>query len=209
MPKLPQSYYLGDDVESIARSLLGKFLFTRIDSEITGGIITETEAYKGISDKASHAFGGKRTKRTEVMYNQGGVSYVYLCYGIHNLLNVVTAGVNTPHAVLIRGIYPLTGVNLMLNRTGKSKIDYNLSNGPGKLSRALGINANMNNVSYQSDNLWIEDKGIIVKTQDIKTGPRIGVGYAAEDASLPYRYVLIYQNYLASILSDKKSKEYP
>lgn len=191
MPKLPKSFYLGDDVESIARLLLGKFLFSKINNEVTGGIITETEAYKGILDKASHAYGGKRTNRTEVMYSQGGISYVYLCYGIHHLLNVITAEADTPHAVLIRGIYPITGIEHMLKRTGKSKEDYNLSNGPGKLTLALGVDISLNGVSYQSDKLWIEDRGIKVRDHNIKEGLRIGVDYAEEDSLLPYRYELI------------------
>ncbi len=190
MSKLPLSYYVNDDVESIASSLLGKILFSRVNNNITAGIITETEAYKGVSDKASHAFGGRRTIRTEVMYNQGGVSYVFLCYGVHYLLNVVTAYIDIPHAVLLRGIYPLIGITHMLARTGKSKVDYNLTNGPGKLTKALGVNITHNNISFQGKNLWIENSGINVKKQDIVIGPRIGVGYAAEDADLPYRFIL-------------------
>lgn len=196
MPKLPISYYLSDDVESIAKSLLGKFLFSSINNEITGGIITETEAYKGVTDKASHAFGGKRTNRTEVMYKQGGIGYVYLCYGVHYLLNVVTAEVDIPHAILIRGIYPLTGVSHMLARTGKSKAGYNLTNGPGKLTKALGVNMSQNGISFRGNELWIEDRGIEIKSQDIETRPRIGVDYAAEDSLLLYRYVLEYKDYI-------------
>ena len=196
MPKLPISYYLNDDVESLARSLLGKFLFSNINNKLTGGIITETEAYKGITDKASHAYGGRRTNRTGVMYKQGGISYVYLCYGVHYLLNVVTAEIDIPHAILIRGIYPITGIDHMLARTGKFKADYNLSNGPGKLTKALGVNMSQNGISFQGNKLWIEDRGIDIKSQDIKTTPRIGVDYAAEDSLLPYRYVLKYRDYI-------------
>jgi len=199
MSKLPLSFYLSDDVESIAYSLLGKFLFSSINGILTGGIITETEAYKGVVDKASHAYGGKLTNRTEVMYRQGGISYIYLCYGVHYLLNVVTAEVDTPHAVLIRGIYPISGVNYMMGRTGKTKVDYNLTNGPGKLTKALGIDISLNGVGYLDDKLWIEDKGISILKQDITKGPRIGVDYAAEDSLLPYRYVLTYQSYIDGI----------
>ncbi len=138
MPKLPLSYYLGDDVEIIARSLLGKYLYTEFDNIKTGGIITETEAYKGVTDKASHAYGGRLTDRTRVMYDEGGISYIYLCYGIHYLLNIVTAEADIPHAVLIRAVYPTTGIDHILKRTGKSKIDYKVTNGPGKLTKALG-----------------------------------------------------------------------
>ena len=199
MTKLPHSFYLSNDVESIAYSLLGKFLFSKVNGILTGGIITETEAYKGVEDKASHAYGGKRTKRTEVMYKQGGISYVYLCYGVHYLLNVVTAETNIPHAVLIRGIYPITGAKHMMDRTGKSKVDYNLTNGPGKLTKALGIDISLNDVSYMDDKLWIEDKGISTLEQDIIKGPRIGVDYAGEDSLLPFRFVLLYQTYISGI----------
>ncbi|MAE07916.1 MAG: 3-methyladenine DNA glycosylase [Bacteroidetes bacterium] len=190
MSKLPLSYYIDNDVESIARSLLGKILFSRINNKVTAGIITETEAYKGIFDKASHAYGGRRTKRTEVMYKQGGISYVYLCYGVHYLLNVVTAGVDIPHAVLLRGIHPLIGIKYMLDRTGKAKADKYLTNGPGKITKAMGINIIHNNMSFQSDELWIENNNVDVKQHNIIAGPRIGVGYAAEDAFLPYRFIL-------------------
>ncbi|MBC8319699.1 MAG: DNA-3-methyladenine glycosylase [Bacteroidetes bacterium] len=196
MSKLPISYYLGEDVESIACFLLGKFLYTNINNQLTGGIITETEAYKGVSDKASHAYGGKLTKRTEVMFKQGGVCYVYLCYGVHYLLNVVTADEGVPHAVLIRGIYPLIGINHMFERTGKQKANYKLTNGPGKLTKALGVNITHNGISFQDNEMWIEDGGVVINKQDIEIGPRIGVGYAAEDSLLPYRYVLNYNQYI-------------
>ncbi len=130
------------------------------------------------------------------MYKQGGISYVYLCYGVHYLLNVVTAEVDIPHAVLIRGIYPLTGIDHMLARTGKSKAGYNLTNGPGKLTKALGVNMSQNGISFQGNKLWIEDRGVDIKSQDIETTPRIGVDYAAGDSLLPYRYVLKFQDYI-------------
>lgn len=202
--KLPQSYYQSEDVESIAKSLIGKLLYSSIDGILTGGIITETEAYKGIEDKASHSYGGKRTNRTEVMYRNGGVTYVYLCYGIHYLLNVVTAGENIPHAVLIRGIYPIAGTKQMMIRTGKAKFDYNLTNGPGKVTKALGINMSHNAISYEGEQIWIEDSGILVTKDEIITGPRIGVDYAEEDALLPYRYRIDYK-----LVKDKNQKKTP
>ncbi len=196
LAKLPISSYLHTDVVYIARFLLGKYLFSNIDNILTGGIITETEAYKGTSDKASHAYSGTRTNRTEIMYGQGGVAYVYLCYGIHYLLNVVTADVNIPHAVLIRAIYPIIGTNEMLVRTGKTKVNNNLSNGPGKLTKALGIDLSINGASYQGSDIWIEDNKIAIKKMDIEAGPRIGVGYAGKDALLPYRFVFNYGDYI-------------
>lgn len=195
--KLPQEYYLSDNVKSLARSFLGKFLLTNINGYLTGGMITETEAYEGVTDRASHAYNGLRSERTEIMYRQGGVSYVYLCYGIHYLFNIVTNKEDVPHAVLIRGIYPMIGVNDMFQRTGKNNSGYQLTNGPGKLSKALGIANKQNGISLIGKQVWIEDRGIICKATDITAGKRIGVEYAGEDSLLPYRFVLDYSNYIA------------
>ena len=194
--KLPTTYYLKDDVVALAKSFLGKFLFTNIDGIVTGGIITETEAYNGVTDKASHAYGGLRTNRTEVMYKEGGICYVYLCYGVHYLFNIVTNLKNIPHAVLIRGIFPLIGEKEMLKRTGKPKNGYQLTNGPGKLSKALGITAQQNGLTLNGNAVWIEDRGIICDAPDVTSSNRIGVAYAGEDALLPYRFELDYRNYI-------------
>ncbi|MCF6341368.1 MAG: DNA-3-methyladenine glycosylase [Bacteroidales bacterium] len=194
--KLPVSYYYSNSVVALAKDLCGKFLMTRIGGVETGGMITETEAYAGISDKASHAFGNRRTKRTEVMYRQGGCCYVYFCYGIHYLFNVVTGEINNPHAVLIRGLFPLTGLETMLERTGKRKAAYSISNGPGKLTKALGITLAQNGNLLTENVVWIEDRKVNIKKGDIQSGSRIGVGYAGEDALLPYRFLLDYQKYI-------------
>ena len=122
MTPLPKTFYLRSDVVQIARDLLGKHLVTRMDGVISSGIICETEAYAGTTDKASHAFGGRRTERTEIMYAEGGCAYIYLCYGIHSLFNVVTNSMNIPHAVLIRGIIPVIGMDEMVRRSGKTKV---------------------------------------------------------------------------------------
>lgn len=153
-------------------------------------MITETEAYAGITDKASHAFGERRTKRTKVMYNEGGVSYVYLCYGVHFLFNVVTGKRDEPHAVLIRGIYPIVGFDKILERTNKPIISYEISNGPGKLSKALGINSVHNGIKLNENVIWIEDHKNSFNSHDILVTERIGVEYAGEDAKLPYRFLL-------------------
>jgi DNA-3-methyladenine glycosylase len=197
MSKLPLSYYHNHEVTVLARSLLGKFLLTNIDGLVTGGMITETEAYEGVTDRASHAYGGLRSKRTEVMYATGGRSYVYLCYGIHYLFNIVTGPIDTPHAVLIRGIYPLVGLEEMLIRTGKDKTGYLLTNGPGKLTKALGITLQQNGVLLNEQQVWIEDRGIHCNASDIVAGKRVGVEYAGEDALLPYRFILDYTKYIA------------
>jgi DNA-3-methyladenine glycosylase len=186
--KLKKAYYLEPNVVKLAKDLLGKVLVTREGKRITSGIITETEAYNGIVDKASHAYGNRRTNRTEIMFKEGGTSYVYLCYGIHYLFNVVTNVKDHPHAVLIRAIQPLEGKELILRRRGVAKADKKLCIGPGKVSQALGIDIKYNGLDLTGDKIWIEDRGIKIKRKDILVGPRIGVDYAGEDAKLPYRF---------------------
>lgn len=190
MAILKREYYLQDDVVKLSRELLGKYLFTRFDDKLTGGIIIETEAYRGPEDKASHAFGNRRTKRNEVMYHDGGISYVYLCYGIHSLFNIVTNKENIPHAILIRAIEPIAGVEYMLSRRGKHKLTPSLTSGPGALTVALGINTRHNGLPLEGPEIWVEDRGIKVPGKDIVAGPRVGVDYAGEDALLPWRFRL-------------------
>src|ERR1700712_2230774 len=153
MKKLPASFYHRTNVVTIAKELLGKLLITSFNGELTSGRIVETEAYNGVGDKASHSYGGRRTKRTEVMYAPGGVAYVYLCYGIHHLFNVVTNGQDTPHAILIRGIEPVTGIDIMLERMKKEKADYTIGRGPGNVSKALGIDTTHTSLSLLSDEI--------------------------------------------------------
>jgi DNA-3-methyladenine glycosylase len=195
--KLPVSYYQQDDVVQLARSFLGKYLMTNIGGIITGGIITETEAYAGITDRASHAYNGLRSKRTETMYREGGISYIYLCYGMHHLFNIVTNKKDIPHAILVRGIFPVFGIEKMQQRTGKNISGYDLTNGPGKLTKALGITTKLNGTPLTGHTIWIEDRSITYHDSDISSGPRIGVAYAKEDALLPYRFVLDYRNYIS------------
>lgn len=190
--KLKEDFFIRDDVVYIARELLGKVICTRIDGNVTSGIITETEAYAGVSDKASHAYANKMTARTKTMYGTGGICYVYLCYGIHHLFNFVTGSEGTPHAVLLRGIYPTQGVDIMEKRMNRSIKTRHFSDGPGKLSKALGIKTYHNGLSVYGPAIWVEDEGFIPKPQDIIVGPRIGVDYAGKDASLPYRFLMNY-----------------
>lgn len=189
MNRLQKSFFLGDDVLDIAQKLLGKYLFTFKDGQIAGGVITEVEAYKGIDDRASHAYGGRRTQRNEMMYHEGGVAYVYLCYGMHSMLNFVTNTENTPDAILIRGIIPTHGEELMLLRTRKPRMSNTLTDGPGKVCKALGITLADNGLDLDSKTLWLEDRGTTVPECDILRTPRIGIDYAGEDATLPYRFV--------------------
>lgn len=186
--KLSRDFYLQDDVVALARTLIGKVLFTYIDGRLTAGIITETEAYAGVVDKASHAYGGRRTNRTETMYAQGGTGYVYLCYGIHHLFNIVTNVEGTPHAVLIRGVKPLKGIDIIRERRKFPKNDKLLSAGPGTVSQALGILTKHDHTDLLGNTIWIEDHGIVVPNDKVKITPRIGVDYAGEDAKLPYRF---------------------
>ncbi len=186
---MSRDFYTGEDAVQIARNLLGKVLFTNIKNQLTAGIITETEAYMGVTDKASHAYGGRRTGRTETMYNRGGIAYVYLCYGIHSLFNVVTAEKDIPHAVLVRAVKAYKGVDVMLQRRSLSKITPLAFVGPGKVSQALGIDYSLTGISLMEKKIWIEDHGFNVADSSIQAGPRIGVDYAAEDALLPYRFI--------------------
>ena len=189
--KLEQSFYLRNDVVSIARELLGKVVCTRINSKLTTALITETEAYAGITDKASHAYGDRRTKRTEPIYGTGGTAYVYLCYGIHHLFNVVTNKTGVPHAILIRAGKPLSGSSKMLQRRSRPSVDSNLLGGPGSFAKALGIRASDSGASLSGDRIWIEDQGVEVVDNEIIVGPRVGIDYAEEDANRPYRFILM------------------
>lgn len=190
MKKLSKDFYTHTDVVQIARKLLGKELVTYIDGELTSGIITETEAYNGIVDKASHAYNGRYTPRTKTMYEEGGIAYVYLCYGIHHLFNVVTNVQGIPHAVLIRNMQPRRGLNTQLQRRGRQQVDKTFSTGPGTLSQALGINRVHNGANLLGETIWIEDTGGEVLDADVMITPRIGVDYAGNDAQLPYRFLV-------------------
>ncbi|MDP9959746.1 DNA-3-methyladenine glycosylase [Chryseobacterium lathyri] len=186
--KLPLSYYLNQDVIFLARDLLGKILFTEINGDITAGIIVETEAYFGVIDKASHAYGGRRTGRTETLYTQGGVSYVYLCYGIHHLFNIVSSVEGEPHAVLVRAVEPFTGTEIMELRRNMPASKTAISSGPGSAAKALGIDRSFNRKDLTGNEIWIEDHSIKYSPDEIISGPRIGVAYAQEDALLPWRF---------------------
>jgi DNA-3-methyladenine glycosylase len=187
---LPESYYLNQDVLFVAKDLLGKVLVTNFNGNTTSGVITETEAYFGVNDRASHAFGGKVTARNSVMYRAGGIAYIYLCYGIHSLFNVVTNISGVPHAVLIRGIYPLHGLKVMMKRRKAVNFRSADFSGPGKVSQALGIHHSMSGMSLIDTNLRIEDMNIHFTKNQISETPRIGVDYAGEDALLPFRYLV-------------------
>ncbi|MBI1341592.1 MAG: DNA-3-methyladenine glycosylase [Terrimonas sp.] len=186
--KLPLSFYTQEDVLSVAAALMGKILYTHIDGIVTAGRIVECEAYRGVDDRASHAAGGRRTARTEIMYATGGKAYVYLCYGIHYLFNVVTNQQDIPHAILIRALEPLSGQDAMMKRSGKKAAAHTLTKGPGNLSKAMGIQVRHSGLSLLGDTMHILDDGFRYAENEIARSPRIGVDYAGEDARLPYRF---------------------
>ncbi len=189
MGKLPLDFYRQEDVIFLSQQLLGKRLTTFFDGHLTVGRIVETEAYKGPEDRACHAYNNRRTERTEVMFRAGGISYIYFCYGMHTLFNVVTGPQEIPHAILIRAIEPLEGMEWMLKRRNKKFFDKSLCYGPGTLSQALGIQRCHNGESLMGNRIWIEeDEQFTIGT--ITSTPRIGIAYAQEDALLPWRFVL-------------------
>ncbi|MCF6404012.1 DNA-3-methyladenine glycosylase [Chitinophaga filiformis] len=195
--KLSSGFYNRPDVLTIARELLGKIIVTKFNGELTSARIVETEAYAGVIDKASHAYGGRRTARTEIMYHEAGVAYVYLCYGIHQLFNIVTNEPDIPHAILIRGAEPITGVPVMLRRTGKKVADFTLTRGPGNVSKALGITTGHTGESLLEDEFHLVSDGFIPPAEDIIATPRIGVDYAGADALLPYRFIIRSNKYVS------------
>lgn len=189
--RLSKSFYTRKDVVQLSKELLGTRLITFFDHKKTSGIIVETEAYNGPFDKAAHSYGWKRTKRTETMFAEGGMAYVYLCYGMHHLFNVVVGSKELPIAILVRGIEPVEGIPYMLDRCKKEKSTPKLTNGPGKLARALGISTASNGMSLIRDSsIWIEERTRYLTEEDIVASPRIGVDYAKEDVSLPYRFTI-------------------
>lgn len=196
---IPLAFFTRADVVQIARDLLGKVLYTSFNNEITAGIIVETEAYAGVIDKASHAYNNRRTARTEIMYKKGGYAYVYLCYGIHPLFNIVTSVDGDPQAVLIRGIEPLHGFETMKIRKGKSLLNSKDGIGPGNVTKLLGIKVIHSGLILDYDTngemaIWLQDEEIYIPEEEVKISSRIGVGYAGEDALLPFRFQVTKKN---------------
>jgi len=188
MKKLPLSFYARKDVVLIARELIGKIIITNFDGKLTSARIVETESYVGITDKASHSFGGKRTNRNEHMYAAAGTAYVYICYGMHQMFNIVTNEKNIPDAVLIRAVEPLQGIDIMLERTGKPGLDKTLTKGPGNVGKAMGIFKHHSGLHLRDKTIYIADDGYRYNEPDIGVSKRIGVESAGPDALLPYRF---------------------
>ena len=188
MKKLPAEFYERADVVKIAKDLLGKILVTKFDGILTSGRIVETEAYIGHTDRASHAYNGKRTARNEHMYAAPGIAYVYICYGMHHLFNVVTNKKDIPDAVLIRAVEPLEGIDTMLKRTGKIKLDATLTKGPGNVGKALGISKIHSGMNLRGNEIFIADDAARFAVKEIGASKRIGVESAKEAAFFEYRF---------------------
>ena len=201
MKKVPLSFYQRQDVVKIAKELLGKIVVTNFDGKITSGRIVETEAYAGITDRASHSFAGRRTARNEHMYSGAGTAYIYICYGMHQMLNVVTNEKEIPDAILIRAIEPVEGIDLMLQRTGKTKADPTLTRGPGNVGKALGIFKHHSGLFLLDEEIFLLEGGKKIPEEDIGISKRIGVESAGRDALLPYRFYVKGNKYV----SGKKS----
>ncbi|RDC64966.1 DNA-3-methyladenine glycosylase [Adhaeribacter pallidiroseus] len=190
MTKLAKPFYTRPDVVQISRELIGKYIFTRMDGVLTGGRIVETEAYCGENDLACHSHSGRRTTRTEIMFQEGGMAYVYLIYGIYCLFNIITNVAEKADAVLIRAIEPTEGIPEMLLRRNHTQVTPKLTAGPGLVTLALGISKKHYGTDLTGDLIWLEDLGELIPENQIISSPRVGVDYAGEDALLPWRFRL-------------------
>jgi len=186
--KLPREFYTRPDVLAVARQLLGHLLVVAgPGGQRVSGTIVETEAYRGPEDRASHAFGGRRTSRTRTMYEIGGTAYVYFVYGMYHQFNVVTGTAGIPHAVLVRAVEPVEGIALMRRRR-RRRPDGALTSGPGKLCMALGIDRRLDRADLLGRRVWIEEGDRLVRPSRISRGPRVGIDYAEEWVDRPWRF---------------------
>lgn len=185
--KLPRDFYTRSNVLAVARDLLGKLLVIPArNGKRISGIIVEAEAYRGPQDRAAHSYGGRRTKRTEPMYGVGGTAYVFFVYGMYHQFNVVTNAKELPHAVLIRALEPVAGIEIMRTRR-HGQPDHNLTNGPGKLCMAMGIDRSLDHADLLGNKVWLEEGEKISRSQ-IASGPRIGIDYAQDWIEKPWRF---------------------
>lgn len=188
--KLPLSFYQRDDVVQISRELLGKYVYSDINGVLCGGIIVETEAYCGPLDRGSHAFNGRRTPRNETMYGPGGIVYMYICYGIHDMLNIVSGTEGMSHAILIRAIEPVAGLEAMRERRNIFNNDTKLCQGPGSLAKAMGLSKVHNGLDLQKDVIWIEDKGLAYPKEEIIASARVGMNFEGPYKTIPWRFYI-------------------
>lgn len=198
MKKLPIQFYKRADVVLIAKELIGKIIVTSFNGQTTSGRIVETEAYIGLTDRASHSFGGKRTARNEHMYAGPGTAYVYICYGMHHLFNVVSNAKNIPDAILIRAVEPLAGTCTMLERAGKKKVDNSLTKGPGNVARALGISKEHSGINLLKDEVYIADDGFVVEVSLVGISKRIGIESSGDAVLKPYRFYIKGNRFVSS-----------
>lgn len=188
--RLERSFYLRADTATIAKELLGKLLVMESAGERRSGLIVETEAYLGVEDRACHAFQGRNSARTAVMYAVGGTAYMYLCYGIHHLFIVVVGSEGIPHVILVRALQPVEGIAQMCLRRKQQELKPRLTAGQGALSQALGITTSHSGTDLLTGELAIEDHGIMIDEEHICASARVGVSYAGADALLPLRFRL-------------------
>jgi DNA-3-methyladenine glycosylase len=199
--KLPRQFYTRSDTLLVARELLGQRLVVPTPEGVrVSGRIVETEAYMGPEDRAAHSFGNRRTPRTEPMYGAGGISYVYFIYGMYFQFNVVTGPVSIPHAVLVRALEPVEGFDVMRARRPVKK-DRDLTNGPGKLCIAMGIDRSLNRADLRGDRIWIEAGEHTIAGRDIASGPRVGIDYAGEFVDKPWRFWIRDNPYVSKVRS--------
>ena len=195
--KITLDFYRRKDVVAIAKELLGKIIVTKFEGICTSGRIVETEAYVAHVDKASHSFGGRRTAKNEHMYAKPGTAYVYICYGMHQMFNVVTNEKDIPDAVLVRALEPLTGIDTMLQRTGKKVLDFTLTKGPGNVGKAFGIFKKHSGLHLRGNEIYLADDGVRLKENEIGISNRIGVEGAFPDSELPYRFYVRGNKYVS------------
>ncbi len=186
--KVRHSFYTRTDTVQVARDMLGMVLVHNSGDGVTAGRIVETEAYCGGEDRGCHAYGMKRTPRTEVMFSNGGVAYVYLCYGIHHMFNVVTHRVGEPHAVLVRALEPTAGLDLMRERRKTDKLT-DLCSGPGKLGMAMGFHTTQSGTSLLGNRIWLEGEPGQV-SGNIAEGPRVGMNFDGFYRTVPWNFRL-------------------
>jgi DNA-3-methyladenine glycosylase len=202
---LERDFYIRDTI-TVSKELLGKVLVHKTPNYTVAGRIVETEAYLGPEDKAAHSFGGKITPRVEIMYNQGGFSYIFTIYGMYQCFNIVTEKQGTPQAALIRALEPVDNLDFMaLRRFNKAYADLNnnqiknLTNGPGKLCIAMDLTREQNKIDIcvrnAIDDIYVYDDGY--KDFEIESSPRINIDYAEEYVSKPWRFTIKGNKYVS------------
>lgn len=195
MENMLRSAFYSQPTLELAKALLGCLLVKETPEGRASGIIVETEAYMGAQDRAAHSFGGRRTKRTEVMFGNSGITYTYSMH-THCLFNIVSGAIDQPEAILVRAVEPVSGRELMVARRPKAKKEIDLTNGPGKLTKALGITMVDFGHPLSEPPLWIE-KGIDVQAEQIAIGPRIGIQNTGEAVHYPWRFWISGNKYVS------------